>query len=487
MKPAAVAKALLFALAFSTTATGYADALPSTPIAADKDASATTSVNVGAVPDGAAASTDIWKRSNLFGNMGGLRTLLGDSGITFNAQETSELYGNTSGGISKGASYNGATQFGMSVDTDKALGLKGGTFFVDALQIHGHGITIARVNSLQAVSGVEAEATTRLWELWYQQAFGEKFDVKAGLQSLDQEFIVSQYSSMFANATFGWPVLAGTDLPAGGAAYPLSSLGIRLRFKPADSVTVLGGIFDGNPSPGNGDAQQRNASGTQFGLRHGVMMIGEVQYAVKPSPEGSSAGQQLGWLPGTYKLGFWYNTNEFADQHFDTSGISLASPASNGMPATHHGNFSIYAVADQMIWRPSSDSAQSIGLFTRVLGAPGSRNLIDFNINAGIVLKAPFTGRDNDSFGVALSYANVSASASALDRDMTAFQTPSYPIRSAETVIEATYQYQVTPWWLLQGECQYILRPGGGIFNPSDKNGRIGNEAVVGLRTVVTF
>ena len=88
-------------------------------------------------------------------------------------------YGNFTGGLSKGASYNGATQFGLSVDTDKAFGLKGGTFFVDALQIHGHGITAARLNALQVVSGVEAEATTRLWELWYQQALGDKFDVRA--------------------------------------------------------------------------------------------------------------------------------------------------------------------------------------------------------------------------------------------------------------------------------------------------------------------
>ncbi|MEX3786392.1 carbohydrate porin [Paraburkholderia sp. BR14374] len=487
LKPACAAAALLVALGASITTPAYAQSESAAPAAAAPDSTAATNTDIKPASDGAAAApTGFWERSNLLGDMGGLRTLLGDHGVTFNAQETSEVYGNFSGGISKGASYNGATQFGLSVDTDKAFGLKGGTFFVDALQIHGHGITAARLNALQAVSGVEAEATTRLWELWYQQALGDRFDVKIGQQSLDQEFIISQYGSTFANATFGWPVLAATDLPAGGPAYPLSSLGVRLRFKPSDSMTILGGIFDGNPAPGNGDPQRLNASGTQFNLHNGVMMIGEVQYAINQPPASGSGAAPTG-LPGTYKLGFWYNNNHFADQHLDTNGISLASPASNGVPATHRGNFSMYAVADQMVWRPSADSPQSVGVFTRVMGAPGDRNLLDFNVNAGVVLKAPFKGRDNDSVGLAVSYANVSSSASALDRDIATLQTPGYPVRSAETVIEATYQYQVAPWWLLQGEFQYIFHPGGGIPDPNHSGARFGNEAVAGLRTVVTF
>ncbi|MGF6483731.1 carbohydrate porin [Paraburkholderia sp. JPY419] len=488
IKPLSATAALLIALTVGTSDPAYAQSQSPAPISADHDSAPATNTDANAAPaDAAPAPSGFWERSNMLGDMGGLRTLLGDHGVTFNAQETSELYGNFSGGISKGASYNGATQFGLNVDTDKAFGLKGGTFFVDALQIHGHGITAARLNSLQAVSGVEAEASTRLWELWYQQAFGDRFDVRIGQQSLDQEFIISQYGSTFANATFGWPVLAATDLPAGGPAYPLSSLGVRLRFKPSDSMTILGGIFDGNPAPGNGDPQQLNGSGTQFNLHNGIMMIGEVQYAINQPPASGSGAAQPSGLPGTYKLGFWYNNNHFADQHLDTNGISLASPASNGVPATHRGNFSIYAVADQMVWRPSADSPQSVGVFTRVMGAPGDRNLLDFNINAGVVLKAPFKGRDNDSVGLALSYANVSSSASALDRDIATFRTPGYPMRSAETVIEATYQYQVAPWWLLQGELQYIFHPGGGIPDPNNSGARIGNEAVAGVRTVITF
>ncbi|MGG1945779.1 carbohydrate porin [Trinickia sp. NRRL B-1857] len=433
-----------------------------------------------------AAPTGLWDRPTLLGGIGGVRPWLDDHGITFTLQETSELMGNVSGGTRRGLAYDGATQFGLSVDMGKALGLSGGQFFVDALQIHGRGITASHLSTLQSASGVEAEATTRLWELWYRQSFGDAWDVKVGQQSLDQEFIVSQYANTFLNATFGWPVLPAADLPAGGPAYPLSSLGVRARYKLGDAVTILGGVFDSNPAPGNGDPQRLNGSGTRFNVHDGLLAIGEMQYEIGQQPA-AGAPSAAGVLPGTYKIGFWYSNARFADQREGTDGLSLADPASNGQPRMRHGNFSLYAVADQMVWRPNPDSARSIGVFARLMGAPGDRNAVDFSANAGVVLKAPFAGRDNDSVGLALGYADVGSHASAFDRDTAAAGTPGYPVRTAETVLEATYQYQVAPWWVVQADLQYFFRPGGGVPNPSAGGARIGNEAVGGVRTVLTF
>lgn len=495
LAPATVATVLMLAAAGAASTSAHAQAAPADTPQAKPAASAdgstpstasTAPADAAKSPQADAAPTGLWDRAALFGDMGGMRTLLGNHGVAFSLQETSELFGNFSGGTKRGLAYDGATQAGLSVDMDKAVGLKGGQFFIDALQIHGHGITASHLSTLQSVSGVEAEPTTRLWELWYQQSFGDAFDVKIGQQSLDQEFIVSQYANTFLNATFGWPVLAAADLPAGGPAYPLSSLGIRARYKVSDAVTVLGGVFDGNPAPGIGDAQKLNGSGTRFNLHNGAMFIGEVQYAIGQAPAGGMP-QPSSVLPGTYKLGFWYDNTRFADQREGTDGLSLADPASNGQPRMRHGNFSVYAVADQMIWRPSPDSPRSVGVFARVMGAPGDRNTVDFSANAGVVLKSPFAGRDNDSVGLALGYADVGSHASAFDRDMASGTTPGYPVRTAETVVEATYQYQVAPWWLVQADFQYFLRPGGGAPNPSAGGARIGNEAVGGVRAVLTF
>ncbi|QIE28931.1 Porin B (plasmid) [Caballeronia sp. SBC1] len=432
--------------------------------------------------------TGLWERSTLFGDMGGLRPWLGNYGVTLSVQETSEYLRNLSGGVSREGAYDGLTQASIQVDTSKAFGLPGGTFNVSGLQIHGRNLSQHTLLTLQSASGIEADASTRLWELWYQQSLLDgRVDVKLGQQSLDQEFMVSQYAAPFMNATFGWPVLPSVDLPSGGPAYPLSSLGARFRAKPSDAMTVLAGVFDGNPAGSNtGDPQQQNNHGTNFNLSNGALFIAEVQYAINQPPADAKAPQPSG-LPGTYKLGFWYNTQNFADLQHDTNGLSLADPASNGIPARHRGDYSVYAVADQMVWRPSADSPQSVGVFARVMGAPGDRNLVDLGVNAGVTLKAPFKGRDNDIAGLAIGYARIGSNAQGLDRDTASFSTPGYPQRSAETMLEATYQYQVAPWWQLQADFQYAFRPAGGIPNPANPSERVHDEAVVGVRTVVNF
>jgi porin len=223
-----------------------------------------------------------------------------------------------------------------------------------------------------------------------------------------------------------------------------------------------------------------------FNLRNGALFIGEVQYAINQPPADPSDARPTG-LPGTYKLGFWNNTQRFADLQVDNTGLSLANPASTGTPRSHRGDYSFYAVADQMVWRPSADSPQSVGVFARIMGAPGDRNLVDLGVNAGVTLKAPFKGRDNDVVGLAIGYARVGSHARGLDSDTGSFTTPGHPVRSAETIIEATYQSQVTPWWQLQADFQYAFRPAGGIPNPNNPSERVHNEAIVGVRTNIAF
>ncbi len=69
-------------------------------------------------------------------------------------------------------------------------------------------------------------------------------------------------------------------------------------------------------------------------------------------------------LVGTYKIGFWYDSESFADLRYDTAGLPLGNLASNQTPASHRGNYAFYAVADQMIWR-GADADRNINVFVR--------------------------------------------------------------------------------------------------------------------------
>ena len=282
----------------------------------------------------------ISKSGAMLGDMWGVRPWLGQYGMTLSLEETSELLGNVTGGIHKGFDYDGLTQMALQLDTQRAFGIYGGTFNVSALQMHGRNLSADNLGTLQTASGIESDDKTRLWELWYQQKFLEqdRLDVKIGQQSLDQEFIGSQNANYFVNTMFGWPMVPSADLPGGGPAYPLSALGVRVRAKPTNSLTFLGGVFNGSPvrDNNNPDSQQANPSGTNFPLNGGVLAIAEVQYAY-PALGSMVNADESAPLSRTYKLGFWYDSESFADQEYDNTGASLASSAT-GIAASHRGN-----------------------------------------------------------------------------------------------------------------------------------------------------
>ena len=435
------------------------------------------------------------KSNYLLGDLFGLRTALARYGVSLAFQETSEVLGNPVGGARTGAEYDGLTQMILQLDTQRAFGWYGGLFNVSALQIHGRNLSTENLLSLQTSSGIESDRATRLWELWYDQKFldEDRLDIKIGQQSLDQEFIVTPNGAYFLNTMFGWPLVPSVDLPGGGPAYPLSALGIRVRYRPVNAVAILAGLYNGNPSPsGEGDPQRANASGTSFPTNGRRLVFAEIQYTYPAVGSMVYPGQGAP-LGHTYRLGAWYDSGRFADQRYDTDGVPLASPLSNSNPLQHRGDYSIYAVADQMVWRRSDNPNETVSVFGRAMGTPqADRNLADFSLNAGVVYHDPFANRPDDTAAVGMGYAHVSSQVSGLDRDgvsyIVANETPSYRgIRSSETYVEASYTYQMHPWWQVQPDLQYVLHPGGGIEDPDNPGKRVGDELVLGLRTNVLF
>jgi porin len=435
------------------------------------------------------------RSENLLGDMWGLRRTLAKYGVSLAVQETSEVLGNATGGVQRGADYDGLTQMALQLDTNRAFDLYGGLFNVSALYVHGSSLSATNLLNLQTVSGIEADRSIRLWELWYQQKFLEedRLDIKIGQQSLDQEFMVNANGAYLINTMFGWPMVPSADLPGGGPAYPLSALGVRARYRPIDSLTFLAGVFNGSPSPnGNslccsGDSQQQNPSGTSFPLNGGVLVIAEAQFAY-PSLGTMLYADRPEPLSRVYKVGAWFDSENFADQQFDNAGLSLANPASNGLPLGHHGNYGLYATMDQMVWVDPNESDRNVNVFGRILWAPqADRNLISFSMNAGLTFHEPFRHRDDDTFAVGMGYTKVSSAAAGLDQATAAFTGTFVPTRGGETYIEVSYQYQVAPWWQLQPDIQYVFNPGGGLANPNNPTKRIGDEFVLGLRTNILF
>jgi porin len=435
-----------------------------------------------------------WRRDGtLLGDMWGLRTTLAHLGISFAIEETSEALGNATGGVHRSLDYDGLTQAVVQVNSQHAFGYYGGLFNASALQLHGLNLSQRNLATLQTASGIESDRATRLWEVWYDQKLlpEDRLDIRIGQQSLDQEWMVSTNALAFVNTMFGWPMLPSADMPGGGPAYPLSAPGVRVRYRPVNAIAIQLGAFSSSPfnisnaraQALGADPQQLNPSGTSFPFfHHGALLLAELQYSA-PALGGMVSPDATQPLARTYRLGVWYDSEQFADVRFGGDGLPLADPASNGSQRLHRGNLGIYGVVDQMIWRSSRDPNRTLSLFGRAMGTPfANRNLIDFSANLGLLLKDPFPYRTDDSLGLGMGFAHVSRDQAAADADIATYSGAFNPARTSETYIEATYQRQVTPWLQIQPDLQYVFNPGGGVANPNFDDARVGNELILGVR-----
>ncbi len=438
----------------------------------------------GLAVEPAAAADDLFEQDRLTGDWGGVRKQWEDAGIAFGATDTAETLSNPTGGIRQLTIYQGLLDVSLNLDLDKLAKWPDATFYIDGYWISGRGLSENAIGNLLFVSSIEALASMRLHDLWLQQEFlNQKVSLRVGQIAFDDEFYISQYSAGFVNSSFGCPDTLSNDLPSGGPCYPFATPGARLRVAPTSDLTLSAAFFNGNPAPsGPGNPQVRNSSGTNFLIGEGGFMpIVELAYSFDEQPISSTPLSDV-------KVGAWYHTGEFPDQRRDSSGLSLANPASNGIPAMHGSNFGAYLVVDKMLWRRPDTATQGLAAFLRLGYAPPDRNLFSLEIDAGLTFKGVFPNRDLDVLGVGAVYGRIGY-ARRLDRDQVLFTSMERPIRDYEAALEITYEARIAPWWLLQPDLQLVFHPGGYISAPFPAPvwRPIPNALVLGLRTGITF
>jgi len=430
----------------------------------------------------------IWQRETLTGDWGGARTALGERGIDIGIEYVGETMGVLSGGLRRDTTYEGRLGVTLDADLQKLIGWNGLKFSVTGFQIHNGGRNVAEnTGAIADPSNIDALPTTRLFTMWFEQSFaGEMLSVRFGQLAADDEFLVSDTAGGLLNGTFGWAGVVAANMTNGGPAYPMAAPGVRVQLKPTQQLTLLGAVFSGDPV-GTGceedDPQRCNEHGAPFRFHGGELYVGEAQFAV-------NQGENAAGLPGVYKFGGWYATADFADQHFGVDPatgaiLSLADPAMPD-PLNRRGNWGIYALADQMIWR---GDMRSLSVFVRGGVSPADRNLIAYYVDGGFGFTGLFPGRPADVFTFGVAYANISSEASALDRDTLRINGPPYPIRDHETVFEFSYAIQIAPSWVVQPDLQIIVHPGGNV--PVDPDAvpvkAIKDAVIAGVRSTVTF
>jgi porin len=421
-------------------------------------------------------------QSYLTGDWGGLRSYLESHGVTLTLTDTTDALANVSGGIKTGAVGLGAVQPQLDLDLQKLAGWQGGLLHVHGLVTYGPSFSPNYLGNILAVSNIEAGPMARLYAFWYEQnAPNDLWSVRLGLMLADSQFLQSKTAASFINNGISWPDFLAANLPSAGPAFPLPAPGIRLRVKPRDDVQLQAAVFSGDPSGADGSNQPAPLpTGSVFSFSGGAFFIAEASYLLNQNKDASG-------LPGAYRIGAWYHTSaRFADQRYDNSGLSLASPQSTGIPLEHAGDGGLYGVIDQMLYRVAGTEDQGLSGFLRAGGVPNDRNLVNFYADGGLLYKGLVPHRPDDKIGIAAAIARIGDNARGLDADVGFYSgNPSYPVRSSEAVIELTYQLQLKPWWMLQPDLQYVINPGAGVLNADGAIRK--NALVLGLRTFLNF
>ncbi len=210
----------------------------------------------------------------------------------FEGSYIGDTYYNAVGGLKTGGGFMGMGNIAVGFDTGKARWWRGGSFFINGESIHGKSLTENYLGDLQVASNIDAGEHTCLHELWFRQEFsfrredsGLSFTI--GLQDLNAEFMVSEGGGEFVNSSFGTPSVIALGVPV--PIFPLTGLGVTVRWDITSRWAVQGALFDGVQTDFEDNPYNLH---WRFGRDDGVLAMGEVHF------------------DGRYKLGAYYHSKE---------------------------------------------------------------------------------------------------------------------------------------------------------------------------------
>ena len=143
-------------------------------------------------------------------------------------------------------------------------------------------------------------ATYRLVDVYLEQPlFDDRLNIRLGRLSAGDEFMTSPLYWLFVSAGVNGNPAGILQNAPGMSTYPVATWGARVRVRPAESVYVMAGAFNGDPTLGDNDKH-----GVDWTMRGPLFAIAEIGYLLNQGK--GSAG-----LPGNYKLGGYTTADPF--------------------------------------------------------------------------------------------------------------------------------------------------------------------------------
>ena len=435
---------------------------------------ATFAVTAGAgeAPSATPYSGDIWTRSTLTGDWGGLRNQLAEKGVTLDLSVTQIGQGVVGGGKSGAWQYGGRGDIVLNLDSQK-LGLWPGAFL--NLEAEGNWASAVNantgalmpVNSSQIVPlpGANFDLVSLNFSQFLSPYFGLTIGKYATITATSgdmNEFAHGKGDTQFMNMALNFnPLMAVT--------VPYSTLGTGLIVLPTKDpkeaiVSVL--VLQANGKP--------NTSG--FGDLDGNKLTLAAEGRVR-TDFFNLTGHQL--------FGTSFSNKKFTstDQRLDRDTIQ------NGTLKAEKGSWNLYYNFDQYLYEPKKGVDRGVGLFGRLGVSDGNPNFMKFFGSFGVGGKGVFDSRPLDQFGLGYYFINI-----ANPTIQGPLQTRSF-LRD-EYGFEAYYNFAITPWLMLTPDIQIVrgaqkdkISIGSGPLGllPRIDTKSIGTATILGLRLQMVF
>jgi len=401
---------------------------------------------------------------HLSGDWGGQRQRLAEQGLTFNFAYGSQVAHNFSGGTDRLTRYTDQWEFGATLDLDRRWGWKGGTFHVTMTDRNGRDLGAdANIGNNMLIQEVYGRGQTwHLTQLWLNQTLLDgRVEAKFGRMTLSEDFF--SFSCDFQNLSF-CSAQPGNLVGDYWVNWPTSQWAARVKYLPSRDSYLQFGVYQVNPKYVD----------DRYARRHGWEpgFPGGTTGALMPL----EAGWQPSWrgLPGSYKVGAWYNTSDGDDLYFD---VDHAPRGLTGLaPLQRNGRFGVYLSLQQQV----TGGGGGATVFLNFTQADRNTARLDHQLALGVQYKGPFEGRGQDSIGFAIGATHNNGRFADFTRQNNV-RTGQDAIASGsyEYVGELYYAWVPVPAVSLRPNLQYIRHPGGTTRNS--------DAFVIGMKSIVVF
>lgn len=369
---------------------------------------------------------DVWEVYSEGFGFWGLRETLGKKGFHFLTSFIFDYNWPARGGLQTRSFplYQYLLDVQLGFESEPLLKFKGGKAFMSFQYHQTQHPSLEYIGDWQGFDNLNGPNLTQIGELWVQQSFfKDKARLKFGKIDAYLDFNYTNYAQVLLNNSYSQnPAILGFP------SYPNQAVGVMVSYYPVKWLTLKASIFDGS-------AALKVRTGA-MGSRLFFNRLGE--HALLLNEIDINWNRLLGDYQGSLGLGVW----------------GLTATLQNALNQSVRGTAGAYAFfwqtlyKDQFLRRCKEESRKrELGYFLQWGGCSKEVSPINVYLGTGLTLQN-ISAHLQDSL-------SVGAATTFFPRPKGSPFTQSY-----ETSLEATYQFFVLRFIIVQPDFQYIIHPG---------------------------